>query len=100
VLALPSQIPGATERFGLSREALDRAAWTVDRAGRTLAGAAAINRTLAALGGGFRWLAALLGLPGIGWLEDRLYEWVATHRRYFRRLSVTPECDRPGVQCE
>jgi predicted DCC family thiol-disulfide oxidoreductase YuxK len=100
VLALPSQVPGTTERFGLSREALDRAAWTVDRGGRKLSGAAAINRTLVALGGGFRLIAALSRVPGIGWVEERLYWWVAGHRRFFRRLSVTPECDQPGVHCE
>jgi predicted DCC family thiol-disulfide oxidoreductase YuxK len=100
VLALPSQVPGTTDRFDLSREALDRAAWTIDRSGRKLNGAAAINRTLAALGGGFRLIAALSRLPGVGWVEDRVYRWVAGHRQYFRRLSVTPECDRPGVHCE
>lgn len=89
-----------TERFGLSREALDQAAWTIDRSGRTLSGAAAINRTLEALGGGFRLIVALYRLPGVGWIEERLYRWVAGHRQYFRQLSVTPECDRPGVHCE
>lgn len=100
MLALPSQHPGTTERFGLTREELDRAAWTVDRWDRQLAGAAAINRTLAALGGPWRLVAALYRVPGIGWLEDRGYDWVAAHRRAFHRFAVTPECDRPGVKCE
>lgn len=100
MLALPSQLPGTTERFGLTREQLDRAAWTIDAAGRKLAAAAAINRTLAELGGLWRVIAALYHVPGIGWLQERGYEWVASHRRYFDRLAVIPECDQPGVSCE
>jgi predicted DCC family thiol-disulfide oxidoreductase YuxK len=100
VLAQPSQLPGTTQRFGLTRPQLDAAAWTIDRAGRQLAGAAAVNRTLAALGGPWRLIAALSRVPGVGWLEERGYGWVATHRHVFRRLAVTPECDRPGVTCE
>ena len=99
MLALPSQLPGTTQRFGISRQDLDRAAWTVDRRGRKLAGAAAVTRTLEALGGPWQTLAALLRLPGVAWLTKRAYAWVAAHRRQFRWLAVTPECDRPGVNC-
>jgi len=99
VLALPSQLPGTTQRFGISRADFDRAAWTVDRRGRKLAGAAAISRTLEALGDPWRLLAVLLRLPGVGWLVERAYAWVASHRRQLRWLAVTPECDRPGVNC-
>ncbi len=99
MLALPSQLRGTTQRFGISRQDLDRAAWTVDRRGRKLAGAAAVNRTLEALGGPWRLLATLLRAPGVGWLAEWAYAWVATHRRRFRWLAVTPECERPGVNC-
>lgn len=99
MLALPSQLPGTTQRFGLSRAELDRAAWTIDRRGRKLSGAAAISRTLEALGGPWQLLGALLRLPGISRLAERGYAWVASHRRRFRWLAVTPECDRPGVNC-
>jgi len=100
VLALPSQLPATTQRFGLTRDQLDRAAWTIDRNGRKLAGAAAVNRTLAALGGVFALIAQLSHVPGIGRLEERAYEWIATHRHAFRRLGVAPECDQPDVECE
>jgi predicted DCC family thiol-disulfide oxidoreductase YuxK len=99
VLALPSQLPGTPQRFGISRQDLDRAAWTVDRRGRKLGGAAAVTRTLEALGGPWRLLAALLRLPGGRWLAERAYVWVASHRGQFRWLAVTPACDRPGVNC-
>jgi len=99
VLALPSQLPGTPQRFGISRQDLDRAAWTVDRRGRKLAGAAAITRTLEALGGAWRPLAALLRLPGVAGLTEQAYAWVAARRGQFRWLAVTPECDRPGVNC-
>ena len=100
MLALPSQLPGTSERWGLTREELDRAAWTIDRGGRRLGGAAAVNRTLQTLGGPWRAVAFLYRLPGVARLEERAYRWVATHRHAFRRLAVTPECERSDVKCE
>ena len=47
--------------------------------GRVLAGDAAIPEILSRLKG-WRWLAALFRLLGIGYLAPRLYHWIATHR--------------------
>ena len=33
-----------------------------------------------------RWFAPLLGWPGINWLGDKVYRWVAAHRYLFNRL--------------
>ena len=99
VAALPSQTPGLAERAGLSREQVDRAAWAIDRAGRSYAGAAAINRTLAELHG-WRWLARLYALRGIRHAEDRGYRWFAAHRGRFARWGALPGCQRPGAVCE
>src|SRR5438093_10722598 len=58
VLAVANQTRGALELHGVSRQEADRAAWTIDRDGHRLQGAAAINRVLAEMGGGGRAVAA------------------------------------------
>lgn len=100
VLALPSQTPGLRQRYGLSREELEREAWAIEPSGRRYAGAAAMNRVLSDLRGPWPPVAALYRLPLIGWLEDWAYRWVADHRSWLSRLwGTTPECERPEVEC-
>lgn len=100
VLALPSQTPGLRQRYGLSREELEREAWAIEPSGRRHAGAAAMNRVLGELGGPWPLVAALYRLLLIGWLEDRAYRWVADHRRLLSRWwSTTPECEQPEAEC-
>jgi predicted DCC family thiol-disulfide oxidoreductase YuxK len=99
VLAVANQKPGVLERYGLTREEVDRAAWTFDVAGSRLEGAAAINRVLAVLGGPWRVLAAIYRVPPFRMLEEALYRWFARSRSRFHRFGVTPECDEPGAGC-
>jgi len=99
VLAIVNQQPGVLERYGVTRAEADRAAWTIDREGRRLDGAAALNRVLAELGGPWSLLAAVYRVPGIGALQEALYRWFAPRRSRFHRFGVTPECDEPGVRC-
>jgi predicted DCC family thiol-disulfide oxidoreductase YuxK len=99
VLAVANQAPGALERYGLTRDEADRAAWTVDAGGRRLEGAAAINRTLRELGGAWAALAALYRLKPLAAVEDAAYRWIAPRRSRLHRLGVTPECDEPGAGC-
>jgi predicted DCC family thiol-disulfide oxidoreductase YuxK len=100
VLVLANQTPGALERYGITRQEADRAAWTVDRGGARLDGAAAINRVLHELGGPCRALAQLYRLRPVAALEEALYRWFAARRSRFYRFGVTPECDEPGARCE
>ena len=99
MLVIANQKSGALERYGLTREEADRAAWSIDRAGRRLEGAAAVNRVLDELGG---WgaLALAYRLRPLAALEEALYSWFAPRRSGFGRLGVTPECDEPGPACE
>lgn len=99
VRLLPSQTPGLIESLGLTRAQADREAWAFDRTGRAFAGAAAVNRTLRALGGAPGILARAYALPGLRWCEDAAYRWVARHRGAFARWGALPACDRPGVVC-
>jgi predicted DCC family thiol-disulfide oxidoreductase YuxK len=100
VLAIPSQIPGVLEQYGLTRAAADRDAWAITVSGQRLAGAAAIARVLAALGGRWAALATVLGLAPVAWAADRVYRWVAAHRSALSRIwGTVPECARPGVNC-
>jgi predicted DCC family thiol-disulfide oxidoreductase YuxK len=100
VLALPNQTPGLIEQHGLTRAEVDSAVWVIDAAGRRWAGAAAANRALKELGGGWVILAALYALPPVCWLEDRVYRWIAAHRGQLARWwSATPECDEPDISC-
>lgn len=98
MLVLPNQTPGLRERVGLSRTQLNRAAWAIDADNGRYAGAAAANRILRELPGWSRF-AQLYAIPTIGWLEDRVYDWIAAHRGWFSRAGVIPECSRPGVEC-
>jgi predicted DCC family thiol-disulfide oxidoreductase YuxK len=99
VLAVASQKRGALEGYGVTRAEADRAAWTVDRAGRRLEGAAAINRVLHELGGTWASLAALYRLQPVAAAEEALYRWFARRRSRFHRFGVKPECDEPGSDC-
>ena len=100
MLAVASQKPEVLERYGVTRPEADRAAWTIDAAGNRLEGAAALNRVLDELGGGWAVLAAPYRLPPIAAVEEAAYRWFAPRRSGFHRFGVTPECDQPEVGCE
>jgi predicted DCC family thiol-disulfide oxidoreductase YuxK len=99
VLVIPNQAPGALDRYGLTRDQADRAAWTVEADGTRLEGAAAINRLLREIGGAWRMPAAIYRLRPVAALEEAFYRWFAKRRSRFHRLGVTPECDEPGNSC-
>lgn len=87
--ALPNSTPGLLELIGLSREQAERAVWTIAD-GERLAGAAAVNRALAELGGGWRRLAAGYRIPGVKQSEDLIYGLVAANRAWLSRLWSDP----------
>jgi predicted DCC family thiol-disulfide oxidoreductase YuxK len=99
VRAIANQRRGALELFGVTRDQADRAAWTIDGAGRRLEGAAAINRVLAEVGGLGPLVARLYGLRPIAASEEAVYRWFAKRRSSFRRFGVKPECDEPEADC-
>ncbi len=77
-----NQEAGLIESLGLTREEVGRAAWAVEESGRKFEGAAAINRVLRELGGGWPVLGRLYNVPPIGWLENQYYKRVARKRSW------------------
>ena len=101
MLALPNQTPGLIEQHGLTRAEADSAVWAIEAAECKWAGAAAVNRALKELGGGWAILAAFYAIPPIQWLEDGVYQWVAAHRGQLARWwGAVPEYDQLGIECE
>jgi predicted DCC family thiol-disulfide oxidoreductase YuxK len=100
VLAVANQRKGLLTRYGLTREAVDRAAWTIERNGRRSQGAAAVNCVMREMGGPWAVLAGAYRLPPIAALEEAVYRWFARNRSRFHRFGVRPECDEPGSDCE
>ena len=78
-----NQEAGLIESLGLTREAVGLAAWAVEPGGRKFGGAAAINRVLRELGGGWALLGSLYGVPPLRWVEDRYYGRVAQKRAWW-----------------
>ena len=99
VLAIANQKRGVLARFGMTREEVDRAAWSIDGEAR-LEGAAAVNRVWREMGGGWAALARGYGLRPVAIVEEAVYRWFARNRSSFRRFGVRPECDEPGSDCE
>jgi predicted DCC family thiol-disulfide oxidoreductase YuxK len=99
VLVIANQKPGVLARYGLSRAEADRAAWTIDPAGR-LDGAAAINRVFREIGSPWAAIGSLYRLKPLAALEEAAYRWFAGNRSRFSRFGVRPECDEPGADCE
>jgi predicted DCC family thiol-disulfide oxidoreductase YuxK len=100
VLAVANQKRGVLSRYGLTREEVDRSAWTVERSGRRSHGAAAVNRVLQEVGGPWSLLAAAYRLRPVAALEEATYRGFARNRSRFHRFGVRPECDEPGSDCE
>jgi predicted DCC family thiol-disulfide oxidoreductase YuxK len=71
------------ERLGLTRDEVGRAAWAVEAGGRRFEGAAAVNRVLRELGGGWALLGALYFIPPIRWVEGAYYRRVARRRAWW-----------------
>lgn len=96
VRLLPSQTPGLLPALKLTRAEVDREAVALDGDGRTYTGAAAINRVLQEIGGGWALLARVYAIPGVRWCEGLGYRWFARHRS---RWGRTPWCERAGARC-
>lgn len=102
VTVVPYQKPDVPISVGLSVEQCEEAVWAVEpgeafgRHWRRYRGAAAINASLA-VALGVRLPLAFYGLPGAGWLQDRLYDLVAANRH--RLPGDVPYCNARPEEC-
>ncbi len=71
----------------ITREELARLIHFVDADGQTYRGAEAVFRSLAKVKYHRWWIRAYKKLPGFAWLSERLYGFVARHRRAFSILT-------------
>lgn len=90
MLVVPAQSPGVRDRYGLTSQQTDRAAWAIEPDGRKHRGAAAINRVLAELPPPWPGVAKLYGVPPLRLLEDGVYAVVARTRHWLSYLTRTP----------
>ena len=99
VQAIANQKAGVLERYGITRDEADRAAWTLDGEVRRLEGAAAINRVLAEMPGIWPAITSIYRIHRIAAVEEAFYRWFARSRSRFQRWGVRPECDEPEAGC-
>lgn len=100
LVLLPNQQPGVLERYGLTREQVDRELWALETSGdNRFAGAAALSRALLELGGVWPAVGRLSCLAPVRGVEASGYRWFAAHRGWFARWGVTPACEEPGASC-
>lgn len=92
----PLQSPGAAERLGVPPARLLESVRWLDSSGAVYAGAEAANAAVSAALG-TRVPLALYGVPGIRFLEDVVYRWVAAHR--YRFPGTTPYCQSHPASC-
>lgn len=94
--AVPYQKPGYPERHGLTIEQCQEALWTITPDGHRRSAAEATNAALAIA---VRSLLpmALYSVPGVGWLQERIYETVARNRH--RLPGVTAYCIDYPKEC-
>ena len=97
---LPNQQPDVLQRYGLTKDEVQRAVWALEADGTRYEAAAAITKILATLGGPWALIALLYRVPPLRWLEDAGYRWFSRNRYHFGWLWRTTEfCDRPGANC-
>jgi predicted DCC family thiol-disulfide oxidoreductase YuxK len=90
------QSPGAAERLGIAPASLLESVRWLDPSGAVYSGAEAANAALSAAIGS-RIPLVIYRIPGIRFVEDGVYRWVAAHR--YRFPGTTPYCQSHPNAC-
>lgn len=93
---LAAQLDGVAEHTAVTLDDAAAAAWTLAPGGVRASGAGAIGLALA-VATGTRIPLLPWRLPGLPWLLERAYTWVADNRRRFR--GDTPWCAQHPGRC-
>jgi predicted DCC family thiol-disulfide oxidoreductase YuxK len=92
----PLQSPGAAERLGVTPSSLLESVRWLDSSGAVYSGAEAANAALStAIGTKVPLL--LYRIPGVRFIQDAIYRWVAAHR--YRFPGTTPYCESHPAAC-
>ena len=91
-----SQVPGVRERYGLSVAQTDAMVWAIADGGEPVGGAPAIATALSTARGA-RWPLWPWRVPGVPWVLDGIYRFVADHRSWFP--ADPPWCDQHPDRC-
>jgi predicted DCC family thiol-disulfide oxidoreductase YuxK len=92
----PLQSPGVAERLGVAPTSLlDSIRW-LDATGAVYSGAEAANAAFSAAVG-TRIPLAIYRIPGIRFIEEAVYRWIAAHR--YRFPGTTPYCESHPTAC-
>lgn len=97
VTAVPYQKPDTLKSFGLTVEDCRAAAWAISPGGHRHRGAAAIDLA-ASVALGTRIPYRLYMVPGIGRVQDAVYDWVARNRD--RLPADQPYCQQHPEECD
>jgi predicted DCC family thiol-disulfide oxidoreductase YuxK len=90
------QSPGAAERLGIAPTSLFESVRWLDASGAVYSGAEAANAAVSAAIG-TRIPLAIYRIPGIRFIEEAVYRWVAAHR--YRFPGTTPYCQSHPSAC-
>jgi predicted DCC family thiol-disulfide oxidoreductase YuxK len=90
------QSPGTAQRLGITPTSLlDSIRW-LDASGAVYSGAEAANAAFSAAVG-TRIPLAIYRIPGIRFIEEAVYRWIAAHR--YRFPGTTPYCESHPTAC-
>ena len=92
----PLQSVGAAERLGVPASRLLESVRWLDSSGEVYAGAEAANAAVSAAIG-TKLPLALYRVPGMRFVQEAIYRWVATHR--YRFPGTTPYCESYPAAC-
>jgi predicted DCC family thiol-disulfide oxidoreductase YuxK len=92
----PLQSPGAAQRLGIAPTRLLESVRWLDSSGAVYSGAEAANAALSAAIG-TRIPLAIYRMPGMRFIEEAIYRWVAANR--YRFPGTTPYCQSHPSAC-
>jgi predicted DCC family thiol-disulfide oxidoreductase YuxK len=90
------QSPGTAQRLGIAPTSLLESVRWLDSSGAVYSGAEAANAAVSAAIG-TRIPLAIYRIPGVGFIEEAIYRWVAANR--YRFPGTTPYCQSHPSAC-
>jgi predicted DCC family thiol-disulfide oxidoreductase YuxK len=92
----PLQSPGVAQRLGIAPASLLESVRWLDSSGEVYSGAEAANAAFSSAVG-TRIPLVIYRIPGIRFIEEAIYRWIAGHRYRFR--GTTPYCESHPSAC-